>query len=228
VKRLARQRASFSSVSNFLVTPAPKIRHTDSAGGSLLFLHRPASRYHVKDTTRLKTAYARCSRHIGAVPARFLDRRTKWERELSEEKASFEEALTEFRGLLGRSRYSGEIVWVMPDDVLLTGRRIVYVRVPPAEENFAIARQTYEKGMARGSGVLFTTVCEMDSVVCCCAWSPERFEDGHQGLWTRGLKMSVKIEESRIPGKAVRSALWWRWLGWRHRKKQSLKEFMMH
>lgn len=147
---------------------------------------------------------------------------------MSEERANFEEAVKEFRALLEKCLYSGEIIWVMPEDVLLTGKQFVYVRVPPAEENCSKARQTYETGMARGSGVLFSTVCEMDGVVCCCAWSPERFEDGHQGLWTHGLKMSAKTEEARILGRVVRGRLWWKWLGWRHRKKQSLKECMMH
>jgi hypothetical protein len=136
--------------------------------------------------------------------------------------------MKEFRALLEKCLYHGEIVWATSDDVLLTGKRFVYVRVPLAEENLVNARQTYESGMARGSGVLFTTVCEMDGFVCCCAWSPERFENGHRGLWTRGLKMSAKTDGSRIPGKAVRSGLWWRWLGWKHRKQQSLKEFFMY
>src|SRR5690349_16914165 len=100
--------------------------------------------------------------------------------------------------------------------------------MPLADENLAKVRQTYDSGMAREGGVLFSTVCEIDEVVCCCAWSPERLEDGHPGLWTRGLQMSAKTDQSRIPGKAVRNALWWRWLGWRHRKKQPLKDLLMH
>jgi hypothetical protein len=145
---------------------------------------------------------------------------------LSDLRANFEEALGEFRALLKKSGYSGEIVWVTPGDVLLTGKRFVYVRVPLPEENLAEARETHERGTARESGVLFSTVCEMDGSACCSDWSPERYEDGQQGLWSRGLKMSAKTEESRIPGKAVRSALRWKWLSWRHRKKQALKAFI--
>jgi hypothetical protein len=126
-----------------------------------------------------------------------------------------------------RCGYSGEIVWVTPGEVLLTGKRFVYVRVPAAAENAAKARNAYESGMARGSGVLFSAVCEIDGVAYCYAWSPERFEDGQQGLWTRGLKMSAKSEGSRIPAKVVQSALQWKWLRWRYRKKQSLKEFLI-
>jgi hypothetical protein len=37
----------------------------------------------------------------------------------------------------------------MPGDVLLTGKRFAYVRVPLADENLAKVRQTYERGMAR-------------------------------------------------------------------------------
>jgi hypothetical protein len=150
-----------------------------------------------------------------------------WKCELNHEKANFEEAVKEFRVRLKRCGYSGEIVWVTPGEVLLTGKRFVYVRVPAAEKNAAKARNAYESGMARGNGVLFSAVCEIDGVAYCYAWSPERFEDGHQGLWTRGLKMSAKGEGSRIPAKVVQSALRWKWLRWRYRKKQSLKEFLI-
>ncbi len=132
----------------------------------------------------------------------------------------------EFRVLLEKSGYSGELVWVTPEDVLLTGKRFVYVWVPLAEENLAKAREAYEGGMARMSGVLFSMICEMDGVACCCIWSPQRYADGHQGLWSHGLKLRVQIAESKIPRKAVRSMLRWKWLAWRHRKKQSLEEFM--
>jgi hypothetical protein len=47
---------------------------------------------------------------------------------LNGEKTNFEDALTKFRGLLKANHYSGDIVWVQPDDVLLTGKRTVYVR----------------------------------------------------------------------------------------------------
>jgi len=155
-----------------------------------------------------------------------LDRSFNWKCELSEKKAPFEEAVMEFRVLLEKSGYSAELVWVTPEDVLLTGKRFVYVWVPLAEENLAKAREAYEGGMARMSGVLFSMICEIDGVACCCIWSPQRYADGHQGLWSHGLKLRVQIAESKIPRKAVRSMLRWKWLAWRHRKKQSLEEFM--
>jgi hypothetical protein len=156
------------------------------------------------------------------------NRSVEWEFKLAEDKVNFDGAVKEFRALLEKNGYVGEILWVAPGDVLWTGKRLIYVRVPTAEDNLAKARETYESGIARGSGVLFSTVCELDGVVCCCAWAPERYEDGPQGLWSHGLKMMAKTEESRIRGKAVRSALWWWCLGWTLRKKQSLKEFLLH
>ncbi len=145
---------------------------------------------------------------------------------MPENEANFDETVKKFQVLLKKSGYSGKIVWVSSADMLLTGKRFVYVRVPLTDKNLAKARETYERGLASGSGVLLSTVCEMDGVVCCCAWSPERYEDGPQGLWSRGLKISASTEESKIQGRAVQIALWWRWLNWRLRKKQSLKEFL--
>ncbi|OLB86070.1 MAG: hypothetical protein AUI12_09970 [Acidobacteria bacterium 13_2_20CM_2_57_6] len=88
----------------------------------------------------------------------------------------------------------------------------MYVRVPLADENLAKVRQTYDRG--DGAGVVRGPLKDLRMDIGDC---------GHVGL-----KMSAKTDQSRIPRKAVRNALWWRWLGWRHRKKQSLKELLMH
>jgi hypothetical protein len=60
-------------------------------------------------------------------------------RRLNEEKTNFKHALTKFQDFLKANQHSGEIVWVQPDDVLLTGKRLVYVRVlaPKAREEMA-------------------------------------------------------------------------------------------
>jgi hypothetical protein len=47
----------------------------------------------------------------------------------------FDGALARFRAFLQQNNYSENVVWVMPEDILLTGKRSLYVRVPIPAEN---------------------------------------------------------------------------------------------
>ena len=47
----------------------------------------------------------------------------------------FDGALTRFRAFLKQNNYAENVVWVMPEDILLTGKRFLYVRVPIPAEN---------------------------------------------------------------------------------------------
>lgn len=42
----------------------------------------------------------------------------------------FGAAVERFQQFLRANNYSGNLVWVMPEDVLTTGKRFIYVRVP--------------------------------------------------------------------------------------------------
>src|SRR5438034_7244207 len=49
--------------------------------------------------------------------------------------------------------YSENIVWVMPEDILLTGKRFLYVRVPIPADNERRIRRMYDEGMTQGRGL---------------------------------------------------------------------------
>jgi len=144
---------------------------------------------------------------------------------MSIEKPQFEATRAQFLELLRQCDYPQTIVWVAPEDVLLSGKRFVYVRVPVPNDNEMKIRRIFEEGILRGRGVLISTICEMAGSTCCYVWFPKDGEEGHYGLWPKdgGVKMTAQTESSRISGKGVRNPLLWTWLRLRHRAKQGKK-----
>lgn len=137
---------------------------------------------------------------------------------------SFQEAVAEFRRFLAQNGYQQEVVWVKPDDVILTGGPLLYVRVPAPRSNEEPARQLFECGIARQKGVLFGTLCEIDGATCSYAWVPKDEAESQKALMPTGLKMSVHSEDSRVQGKAVLNSLHWSYLRLKYRKKQESKK----
>jgi hypothetical protein len=74
----------------------------------------------------------------------------------------FDGALARFRAFLIQNNYSENVVWVMPEDILLTGKRFLYVRVRIPAENERLIRRMYDDGAAQGGGLVMGTVCRMN------------------------------------------------------------------
>jgi hypothetical protein len=136
----------------------------------------------------------------------------------------FSESVTRFQKFLGESGYPPRVIWVDPQDVLLTGTCQALVRVSVPADKELHAQAVFEKGMKEQMGVLFATLCEMDDVSCCYAWVPVDEEEAHRHLMPRDLKLSANIGESRLFGKAVTNHFRWLWLRLRHRKHQELRD----
>ena len=141
---------------------------------------------------------------------------------------SFGATVARFQEFLGQNQYSENILWLTPEDLLLSGKQSVYVRVPIPAANEMKARNLYDEGVANGRGLLVSTICEMEGSTCCYVWYPRSQEEEPLGLWPHdgSVKLSAKIETSRIPGRPVKSRLLWAFLKLRNRKKQNLKEFL--
>jgi hypothetical protein len=137
---------------------------------------------------------------------------------------SFQEALAEFHQFLARNGHPQEVIWVKPDDVILTGGPLLYVRVQASRGNEESARQLFESGISRQMGVLFGTLCEIDGATCSYVWVPKDETESQQALMPTGLKMSVHSENSRVRGKAVRNPLHWSYFRLKYRKKQESKK----
>jgi hypothetical protein len=133
-----------------------------------------------------------------------------------------------FTRFLEQNKYPTKILWLMPEDVLLSGKGFLYVRVPIPATNETNARNIYDEAVRNGRGVLISTICEMGASTCCYVWFPKGPEEEPQGLWSDdgGVKFSARTEASRVRGKLVKSRLFWAFLKSQHRSKQSLKDFL--
>jgi hypothetical protein len=142
--------------------------------------------------------------------------------------ADFGAAAAHFQQFLRANNYSENLVWVMPEDVLTTGKRFIYVRVPIPAINEIKARQMYEEGVAAGRGLVMSTVCRMNVSTYCYVWFPKSVEEIPQGIWPHdgSLKLSAKDKSSGLAGRPIRHRVLWKLLEFWHQKHQRLKDFL--
>jgi hypothetical protein len=137
--------------------------------------------------------------------------------------SNFDKAQERFRDFVFKCGYPRELIWIAPSDVLLTGNKLIYVKLPVPENNLLRARELFEFGMHRQLGVLFKAVCDIGGVSCCYVWAPADESESRYALMGRDLKMSARVEESKIPNRSVRSQLHWHLLKILHGRKQAMK-----
>lgn len=143
--------------------------------------------------------------------------------------ADFEDAVKQFEEFLRKEGETSPIVWVWPEDVLATGKRYLYGRIPVSEGNQARVAVIYDQAVREGLGVRFSTLCQLPDATCCYVWGSREDHRREPQSWPlHGLMMSVKKDTNRIPGKPLGNGLRWAWLSWWHRKKQSAKALMFH
>jgi hypothetical protein len=147
---------------------------------------------------------------------------------MDDQNLSFDAAVAQFGDFLAACGYARKIVWLRPDDILVSGQRFLYVRVPVPLGNETRAHQRYDEGLAAGLGVLMSTICELRDSTCCHVWFPRDDKERQNRLLPKGggPKMEAKTESARVPGKPVGNRFLWKWLQSRHREKQNLREFL--
>src|SRR5580692_10663860 len=133
---------------------------------------------------------------------------------------TFDESCLRFRKFLGDNGYPADLIWITPQE-LLAGDRLLYVRLPVPDVNVQRVREVFENAMEQHSGIVFTTVCELDSATCCRAWVPADDDERGRAMCPRDLKISALKGNSRIRGQGVRSRLKWEYLRFRHRERQA-------
>lgn len=140
----------------------------------------------------------------------------------------FDAAVARFRVFLKLNSYSDNIVWVMPENVLLTGKRFLYVRVPIPADNEIRIRPVYEDGVTQGRGLVMGTVCGTNRSTYCYLWFPKSMEEIPQGIWpTDGsLKLSATDKSSTPAARPIDNKVLWELLKLRHRKNQNLRDFL--
>jgi len=139
--------------------------------------------------------------------------------------AGFGAAVVRFQKFLRANSYPERILWVMPEDVLVTGKRFVYVRNPIPAINEVKAGRMYEEGVAEGRGLLMSTVCRVNASTYCYIWFPRSVKEVPQGIWPDdgSLKLAAKDKSSSFAGRPIRGRVLWALLKFWHRKNQELK-----
>src|SRR5215471_20294107 len=105
---------------------------------------------------------------------------------------SVDMSITEFRRFLQENGYSGDVLWITPDDVLLTGSKLVYVKLPVSKENERNVRRKIEIANTSHVGIVMAVLCQLGSVSCCYVWSPNTALEAEQHMLPRGTKMSAR------------------------------------
>jgi len=140
--------------------------------------------------------------------------------------SGFDKSLLEFRQFLGKNGYPEKVVWVTARDILLSGRRLIYVKVPVPDSNENEVRQLFDAGASEEWGILLDTICETKDATYANAWSPRNADEAERNLMHKGVKMSVRTREAKVPGEAVRSSLRWLYLRLKLRGKQQAKHLL--
>jgi hypothetical protein len=140
--------------------------------------------------------------------------------------ADFDHWVARFQNFLTANGYSPMVMWVSSQDVLLTGTKQVFVRIPLAADNEAHVRADFDRGTQQKLGVAFRTFCKMDNATCCYTWVPRDEEEAQYGLMPQDVKLSVTAGEGVLFGRPVRSRFKWLWLRLKHRKHQERKAWL--
>ena len=139
---------------------------------------------------------------------------------------AFEEAVAQYQDFLVQNGYPRDLTWIEPDDVLLSGKRSFYVRMPIGTKQMDAARDLFEQGTTTGMGVLFHTVCATNRTTFGGAWMPRSRDEAQRALMPKGLKLSADTE--RTPAVEVRNLLLWMLLKLRFASRQKLKSWVFH
>lgn len=140
------------------------------------------------------------------------------------EPQTFDEAMSLFQDFLRKNGYSANLIWVEPVDVVLPGRREVYVKLPTTVQNLGRARERFTAGMSKGLGVTFGTICELTNATCCYARIPKDLLEQERHVMGSGLKLHVLTD--RLTGVPVTNWFRWQILKLRHRKRSEFKEVL--
>lgn len=115
-------------------------------------------------------------------------------------------------GFLQKNNYPRKLIWVEPDDVLLSGRHLIYIRLPIPSANELRVRQLFDLSQNRRIGIHFRAICAIDDTTYAFAWVPQSASEAQNHLMGDGLKMSVNIDLGKVEGQVVTSGFRWRYL----------------
>lgn len=121
----------------------------------------------------------------------------------------FDEALRRFQKFVAMQGAPDYIVFVTPEEVLLSGGRL-RVWLPDVAASLRQAREAYQQAVNNRHGVLMAGLCRIENQLCSYVYGPSCEEEAIALTYPDGLKLSVR---SPLPkGDLVRKRWKWRLL----------------
>jgi len=142
------------------------------------------------------------------------------------EPKTFADAVSRLEEFLRQNSFSVNLIWVEPANLILSGRRSIYVKVPVPSGNLERARDRFAMGMGEGLGIALGTICELPDATCSYAWVPKDRKEQQEHLMGPGLKVSAAKGSPRISGIRVTNPIHWQLLKLRHRKRAGLRQHL--
>ena len=137
---------------------------------------------------------------------------------------TFDESVLRYEGFLAKHGFPSKVIWVTPEDILVSTKPVVYVRVPVSKENERFAKQLFDFGISQEKGVLFETLCESKDLTFAYVWVPRDERESEEYLMPNGLKLSARQGSSRRPARLVGNRLHWTYLQLRYSELQKFRE----
>jgi hypothetical protein len=138
--------------------------------------------------------------------------------------SNFEASVAEFRQFLADNHYPSDVTWVQPEDVLLSGRRLIYVRAPVSAKREQEVRELFDLSQSSHNGIVFGTICFGKDTTYAYAWMPSDALEAQRALTASDtVKMSAKTGISKVPGAPISSVVLWTYLKLRLNRKQFQK-----
>ena len=120
----------------------------------------------------------------------------------------FDEALRRFQKFVAMQGAPERIVFVTPEEVLLSEGRL-RVCLPEAAASLVRARDVYQQAVNNRHGVLMAGLCRLENQLCSYVYGPTSEEEAMALLYPDGLKLSLPAP---LPKGYPVGKWWWRLL----------------
>jgi len=120
----------------------------------------------------------------------------------------FDEALRRFQKFVAMQGAPERIVFVTPEEVLLSEGRL-RVCLPEAAASLVRARDAYQQAVNKRHGVLMAGLCRLENQLCSYVYGPTSEEEAMALLYPDGLKLSLPAP---LPKGYPVGKWWWRLL----------------
>jgi hypothetical protein len=139
---------------------------------------------------------------------------------------TFDESLARFLRFLKDQDRPQNVVWVTRNDVVISPKRKIYVKIPVPQLNEKRVRELFDVPLGVRRRVLFEVVCRSRDTTFARAWTPKNAGEANDRQMNDDLILSVRTGMSDVPGVVVKTELRWKYLQRKFRDREKLKDIL--